>query len=142
MTTPMNDDKLLSLLSESLADDRPSPETVEAAYAAFGWRTLDADLAKLIEDSQVEVVGFREAAYSRIVTYETEVGAVEVSIDQDRFEILVTPAPTRLLLCQVPDSRELTVDGDGRASASAISGPVRFEITWPDGSTLTPWLTL
>ncbi|MDH3679298.1 MAG: hypothetical protein OEV40_05035 [Acidimicrobiia bacterium] len=142
MTAPMNDDKLLSLLGESLADDRPSADAIEAAYAAFGWRTLDADLAQLIEDSQVEVVGFRDAAFSRIVAYETDLGTIEVSIDNDRFQAEIAPVPTKLVLRRTTDSRELPLDDAGRASASGVSGPVRFEIFWTGGSALTPWLTL
>ncbi len=142
MTAPMNDDNLLSLLGETLADDRPPPDAIEAAYAAFGWRTLDADLAQLIEDSQVEVVGFREAAFSRIVGYETDFGTIEVSIDNDLFQIELSPVPVKVMLDQTSGSRELALDDAGRASASGMSGPVRFEITWAEGSALTPWLTL
>lgn len=142
MTAPMNDDKLLSLLGESLADDQPPADAIEAAYAAYGWRTLDADLAQLIEDSQVEVVGFRDAAFSRVVAYQTSFGTIQVSIDNNVFEASISPAPAKLLLRQTTDSRELAVNDAGRASASGVTGPVRFEITWPGGSALTPWLTL
>lgn len=142
MTAPMNDDKLLSLLGESLADDRPPTDAIEAAYAAYGWRTLDADLAQLIEDSQVEVVGFRDAAYSRVVAYETDLGTIEVSIDNKHFRAEITPIPTKLVLRRTTDSRELAVNDAGQASASGVSGPVRFEIFWEQGSALTPWLTL
>lgn len=142
MTAPMNDDELLTLLAESLADDRPPADAIEAAYAAYGWRTLEADLAQLIEDSQVEVVGFRDAAYSRIVSYETDLGTIEVSIASDAVQVVIDPLPAELVLRRTADSRELPVDDAGRASASGLSGPIRFEITWPEGSALTPWLTL
>lgn len=141
MTTPMSNDKLLSLLAESLDDDRPPPDAIDAAYAAYGWRTLDADLAQLIEDSQVEVVGFREAAFSRIVAYRTEYGGIEVSIDGDHCQIDVDPAPTTLIARRTSGTSELDVDENGRATMAELSGPVRFEITWSTGRALTPWLT-
>ena len=121
MTTPMDDDHLLSLLAESLADTRPPADAVEAAYAAYGWRTLDADLARLIEDSQVEVAGFREAAFSRIVAYETDFGTIELSIDNDIVEARVTPPPETLLLCQVSGTADKIVDfpGDGNDVADS-----------------------
>ncbi len=143
MTAPMNDDKLLALLGDSLADNQPPSDAIDAAYAAFGWRTLEADLAHLIEDSQVEVVGFREAAFGRVMAYETERGSLEVSLDNDRFQITVAPRPTTVVLRQPLVSRGLMVDETGKALGSGIAGSVRFEITWPDGSAaITPWLTL
>lgn len=142
MTTPMNDDDLLTLLREALVGDEPPADAMEAAYAAHGWRTLDADLAQLIEDNQVEVVGFRDAAFSRIVSFETDAGTIEVSIDNDVVVADLTPRPTKLVLRRTTDSRELPVDDAGQASVSGVSGPIRFEITWADTTTLTPWLTL
>ena len=142
MTTPMNDDDLLTLLREALVGDEPPADAMEAAYAAHGWRTLDADLAQLIEDNQVEVVGFRDAAFSRIVAFETDAGSIEVSIDNDVVVATLTPSPTKLVLRRTTDSRELAIDDAGRASVSAVSGPIRFEITWGDATTLTPWLTI
>jgi hypothetical protein len=138
----MNDDDVLSLLAESLADDQPPAVAVEGAYAAYGWRNLDAELARLIEDSQVEVVGFRDAAYSRVVSYETEHGTVELSVDHQIFSITVSPQPQKLVLRQLSGGRQLAVDDAGRASASDVHGPTRFEITWAGGSALTPWVTL
>lgn len=142
MTSPMNDDDLLTLLREAMAGDTPPADAMEAAYAAHGWRTLDADLAQLIEDNQVEVVGFRDAAFSRIVAFETGAGSIEVSIDNDLLVATLTPPPTKLVLRRTTDSRELAVDDNGRASVSGISGPIRFEISWEEGTTRTPWLTL
>jgi len=143
MTTPMDDDNLLSLLSESLTDNQPPADAIEAAYAAYGWRTLEADLARLIEDNQIEVAGFREAAFSRVVAYETDTATVEVLIDNDVFEVRVDPVPPTLRLRQTTGTTELTLDDTGRARAHGVSGPVRFEVSWPDGkTTLTPWLTL
>ena len=142
MTSPMNDDDLLTLLREAMAGDTPPADAMEAAYAAHGWRTLDADLAQLIEDNQVEVVGFRDAAFSRIVAFETDTGSIEVSIDNDLVVATVRPTPTKLVLRQTTDSRELAVDDAGHASVSGLAGPVRFEISWAERTTLTPWLTI
>jgi hypothetical protein len=138
----MNDDDLLSLLREALVGDEPPVDAMEAAHAAYGWRTLDADLAQLIEDNQVEVVGFREEAFSRIVSYETDAGTIEVSIDNDLVVAQVAPATATLVLRRTTDSRELALDAAGRASVSGVSGPIRFEISWDERTALTPWLTL
>lgn len=140
--TPMNDDQLLSLLADSVPDARPPADAVDAAYAAYGWRTLEADLAQLITDSHVEVVGFRDGGYSRVVTYETGLGTVTVSIAADEVVVDVTPAPTSLTLRTTGDARDLAIDGDGRATLEGVSGSIRFELTWPGGTATTPWLTL
>lgn len=143
MTTPVNDDQLLALVAEVLAGDGPPPAALDAAYAAFGWRTLEADLAQLIDDTEPEVVGFDQwTAFARVVTLNTGYGSIEVSIDNDRLEVSVSPRPRRIVLRQPGSSAELTVDDDGRAAAEGIAGPVRFEVAWPAGAALTPWFTV
>ena len=142
MTEPMNDDEMLTLLAEALGGDQAPSDALEVAYLAYGWRTLDADLAKLIDDSQVEVVGFHRGAYSRLLSYESTHGTIEVGLDDDAFEIVVAPRPERITLCQPTSTTELTIDNEGRATGSGWSGPVRFEVTWTEGSVQTPWTTL
>ncbi len=142
MTAPMDDEDLLLLLSQALAD-KPPDLAIEAAYAAYGWRTLEADLAQLIEDTQVEVVGFEQTGtYSRLVSYQTDGGTIEVAIGDRGIEVSASPVPTKVVLLG-PDSAEvLTLDDAGRARADGLAGSLRFEITWPDGAALTPWLTV
>lgn len=142
MTAPMDDEELLSLVSQALAD-KPPDVALEAAYAAFGWRTLEADLAQLIEDTQVEVVGFEQATtYSRLISYQTEAGTIELAIGEHRIEVAVSPQPTAVVLLRTDGSDVLDLDDSGRARTDGLAGSLRFEITWPHGSALTPWLTL
>jgi hypothetical protein len=150
MTEPMNDDQLSALVADALADDRPPDDAVQAAYAAFGWRTLDADLAQLIEEAeagalpQPEVVGFgHEPLPARRAGFTTDHGTIEVSIGQHRLTVTASPRPLRVVLRQPAVAIELVVDASGRAGASGLSGPARLEFTWPSGgSALTPWFTL
>ncbi|MCP3913443.1 MAG: hypothetical protein GY713_21150 [Actinomycetia bacterium] len=138
----MNDDDMLILLGESLSNDQPPVEAVELAYASFGWRTLEADLAGLIDDIQVEVVGFRLGAYSRLLTYDSAFGTIEVGVEDDAFEVVAAPTPQRVVAHRPTVSAEVDLDQSGRASSSGISGPVRFEVEWEAGSVVTPWITL
>lgn len=147
MTEPMNHDDMLTLLGEALNEDQPPVEALELAYASFGWRTLEADLAQLIEDSQVEVVGFHQKAYSRLLTYDSALGTIEVGVDDDSFEVAANPAPHRVVAHhaaaqETAVSTEIDFDSHGRASGSGIRGSVRFEVEWESGSILTPWMTL
>ena len=142
MTEAMNDDQMLRLLTEALTDYRAPDDAVEAAYMAYGWRTFDADLASLINDSQVEVVGFHRGAYSRRLDYESAHGSIEVGVHNHTFEIVVAPRPERITLCQQNATHELPIDDEGLATGSAPPGPIRFEVIWSQGSVLTPWTTL
>ncbi len=142
MTVPMNDDEMLTLLGESLNHDQPPVEALELAYASFGWRTLEADLAQLIDDSQVEVIGFHHGAYSRLLTYESALGRIEVGVDDDTFEVVTTPAAQRIVAHRPMASTTIDLDQTGRARSSGVGGPVRFEIEWETGSVVTPWMTL
>lgn len=142
MTESMNNDDLLTVLAQSLTDHQPPADAIEAAYAAHGRRTLEADLARLLDDSQVEVVLFRDDAYSRQLTYSADQGSIEIAVDNDRFEVVVTPGPVSIVLHRPDGQAQLNVDRAGRISGEGVTGPVRFEVTWADGSTLTPWITL
>lgn len=161
MTGPMNDEQLLGLVAASLDDDQPPAEVMEAAYAAFGWRTLDADLARLIDDSEPEVVGFQHGAVpSRVLAFETGYGVIEVAVAADGFEVVVRPAPVRVVLrrpdlaielplpdpASDPPSATMRVPGPGGTGSggtgSGGTGPARIEVTWTSGRAVTPWMTL
>ncbi|MEL7157763.1 MAG: hypothetical protein AAFN30_14335 [Actinomycetota bacterium] len=142
MTYEMSDEALFAHLSDLFADDRPPADAVEAAYAAFGWRTLDADLAELLEDSQVEVVMFRQGSHARLLSYECEQGAIELGVDDHAFELMVRPGAVAVVVHRPWGSSPLELDADGRAAATEPAGPIRFGIVWESGSILTPWTTL
>lgn len=150
MTGPMDDEHLLGLVAASLAGDRPPPEAVEAAYAAHGWRTLEADLARLIDDAAPEVVGFQQGPVcTRVVTFETWYGLIEVAIDPDGFDVVARPTPRRLVVRRPHDETDLAlpgIGGDARLGVTvrgpAVTGPIRIEATWPAGRAVTPWITL
>lgn len=142
MTEAMSDEEILTHLSELFADDRPPVDALEAAYAAFGWRTLDADLAQLMEDSQVEVVMFRQGSHARLLSYECEQGSIELGVDDHTFELIVRPRALAVVVHRPWGSNPLELDAGGRASATEAAGPIRFGIVWESGSTITPWTTL
>ncbi len=142
----MDDDDLLAVLARSLPDARPPADAIAGAHAAFGWRTLDADLARLIDDHELEVVGFSDDTYARVLTYEADAGPtpgrLTVSVDGDRVRLDVSPHPTAVGLRIGDERRDLTISAEGRVAVGGLSGSVRFEVEWPDGSTRTPWMTL
>jgi hypothetical protein len=63
MTTREPDDDLEIRLSRALDASDPIPEHVlEAARAAIGWRTIDAELAELLHEDSKELAGDRRHA--------------------------------------------------------------------------------
>ncbi len=142
MTSDMTDDDLLSHLAAVFADDQPPSDAMEAAYAAFGWRTLDADLAQLLDDSQAEVVLFRQGTYARRMTYDCAHGTIELGVDDHSYELVVRPSASSVVVHRPWGSSPLMVDEQGRAHADGEPGPIRFGIVWAGGTILTPWTTL
>lgn len=77
------DDILMTRLQELLAStDGPPPEFVELAKRMFQLRTVDAELAALIADSDVDsgAVAVRGSAESRLLTFESANLAIEIEI--------------------------------------------------------------
>lgn len=142
MTEAMSEQEILQHLTELFADDSPPADAMEAAYAAFGWRTIETDLAQLVEDSQLEVVMFRQGSHARLLTYECQQGAVDLGIDDHSFELIVRPGAVAVVVHRPWGSSPLQLDADGRAAADEPAGPIRFGVVWESGSTLTPWTTL
>ena len=143
MTEPMDDDHVLALLADALGDDRPPADAVDNAYAAYGWRHLDDELAQLIDDSQVEVVLFRDSAYSRALSYRSEHGAIDVSIADDAFEVVTSPPAESIVMRHPSTVSPLEVSTEGKAQAEGITGPLRLEVSWGAGSSaVTSWITL
>jgi hypothetical protein len=145
----MNDDEIIELLAEVVRHDGPPASALELAYGSFAWRTIDADLARLVDDREVEVVGFHHGAYSRLVTYDADQGTIEIGVADDAFEVGALPTPAQVVLHRAPtgagaplEPTEVPLDSQGRGRGQGVSGPVRFEVTWSTGSVVTPWLTL
>ena len=141
MTSAMNDDRLLSLLSEMLADS-PPPDAMAAAYAAHELRHLDTGLARLMEDLQVEVVGFSGSAPPRTLAYEAQGGTIAVAIDGHNLQLEADPTPRRVDLHRTDVAVELVPDNTGRVQLFDLSGPLRFTIHWDMDVARTPWITL
>jgi hypothetical protein len=77
------DDILMARLRELLgATEAPPPEFVDLAKRMFELRTIDAELAALIADSDVEAgaVAVRGGAESRLLTFESADLAVEIEV--------------------------------------------------------------
>ena len=144
------DQELLAELRGVAARMDPVPdELIAAARSAFAWRTMDAELARLVEDASPEdsrLVGVRSGATATLLSFEAPDLAVEV-------EVLVTGGRRRLLGQLIPGQpgrvevrhragrTEVTADEVGRFAAddlppgpmslrSEATGGRRIETDW------------
>jgi hypothetical protein len=127
-----HDDDLLAELRDAASRVDPvPPDTVLAARSAIAWRTLDAELAQLTDDSQSEpLAGVRSGDLAALLSFEAPGLAVEV-------EVLVA-GPRRRLLGQLVPAQpgrvevrhrggrlEVAADDVGRFTADDLPpGPV------------------
>ena len=97
MTTREPDDDLEIRLSRALDASDPIPEHVlEAARAAIGWRTIDAELAELLHEDSKELAGVRGGdAGPRHLTFAA--GDVEL-------ELMLAVAARRIRVAVRPDA--------------------------------------
>jgi hypothetical protein len=128
----------------------PVPAAVyQAGYAALTWRTIDAELAELAEDSLLTgAVGVR-GADTRLLTFEAPSVHVVVEVTEigDRRKLVgqVIPALSDELRIEHP-AGELTVavDQQGLFSADSVpGGPARMALTVPGGgAVVTSWVNV
>jgi hypothetical protein len=152
----MNDEAIFEELRGLVARTDPVPERLdEAARVAFTWRTIDAELAELMQDSaEVDegALALRGAAAGpRLLSFESPRLAIEA-------EVTVTGPRERRLVGQIvpPVAATLTLEQGGvRLTAQADelgrfgfdrvgAGPVRLRAALPDGGmeVATPWTSI
>ena len=128
-------------------------ELVAAAKAAIMWRTIDAELAELTYDSQLDdlaLSGVRSGEPSRLLTFESPGLIVEVeSLDAGTRRRLVgqlVPAqPGRVQVRHGGGTIEVPADDLGRFTADGIlPGPVSLRCTGVDGvvAVVTDWVVV
>lgn len=145
--------ELLAAIAEFFDDIDPVPEHVlAAAKGSLTWRTIDAELAELIEDTALLAgTSVRGTLGPRLLTF----SAAEVSVVVEVAEV----GSTRRLIGQLGDPRSAAIevrfrDGTtwveadqlGRFVVDGVSaGPVSLVCRFPDGDTaplVTDWVTL
>ena len=152
----MNDEAVFAELRGLVARTDPVPERLqEAARAAFTWRTIDAELAELMQDSAELDAGapaLRGAATGpRLLSFESPRVAIEAEVTvlgprERRVVGQIVPAVAATLTLEQGGVR-LTVQADehGRFAFDRVgAGPARLRATLPDGGMeiATPWTSL
>jgi hypothetical protein len=125
-------------------------EVVAAAKASLTWRTIDAELAELVDDSVLApTAAIRGPGDSRLLTFEapTVTVVVEVTdVGEERRILgqLVTPRQAQVDVRHSGGTWTVESDELGRFSVEAVPpGPVSFVChTGPHQSVVTSWVTV
>lgn len=147
------EEELLAAIAAFFDDVDPVPEHVlAAAKGSLTWRTIDAELAELVEDTALLAgTSVRGTHGPRLLTF----SAPDVSVVVEVAEL----GPTRRLIGQLGDPRSAAievrfrggttwVDADqlGRFVVDGVpAGPVSLVCRFPDGDIaplVTDWVTL
>jgi len=152
----MNDEAIFEELRELIARTDPVPERLnEAARGAFTWRTIDAELAELMQDSAEADEGalaLRSAATGpRLLSFESPRVAIEAEVTvlgpRERRLIgqIVPPVAAAMTLEQGGVRLTAQADELGRFTFDRVgAGPVRLRAALPDGGMeiATPWTSI
>jgi hypothetical protein len=132
------------------ADPVP-PSVIDAARAAFAWRTIDAELAELTYDSALEdraLAGVRGASSPRRLTFESPGLTVEVEVGEGAVPRLMgqlVPALGGTVeLRHAGGSLSLAVDELGRFAVEQIpAGPLSLRCrAGADAAVETEWVAI
>jgi hypothetical protein len=129
-----SDDPLAGEVAELLRRVDPVPaEVVAAAQASFGWQALDAELARLTEDSLLATADVRGEP-ARLLSYQAGERTIEIEVTNldGRLRILgqlVPPQSARVRAEQPAGTVEASADGLGRFSIRDLPpGATRFAV--------------
>lgn len=141
------DDQVRAQLRAAVDDPVPAA-VLAAARAAYSWRTLEAELVPAARDSlDEELASVRGSTDSRLLTYDTSQGRVEmeVAVERGRCSLIGTVAPgARLQLLRADGSRQqVEVDELGRFAVEDIApGPAAFVVQVAATTLRTDWVVV
>ncbi|MBO9556426.1 hypothetical protein [Cellulomonas sp.] len=151
MTQPRwsDDDQLQADLQRALTEAAVDDAVVDAARAAFAWRTVDEELAALTYDSLLDestsVRGGGGTAELRSLAFESGSVTVELDVSPSRIVGQLVPGRQGVIVLQSPTGEVGRVSSDD-AGYFAIAAPteplVRVRCTTDLGSVVTDWVRL
>jgi hypothetical protein len=144
-------DPMFATLRNVIDHADPVPQAVvEAARAAYTWRTIDAELAELTADSAMATAGVRSASAPRLLTFEGAGVEVEVEVahtgsTRHLSGQLVPMGPAQITVRWSSGTRETTADDLGRFAVDRVpAGSVSLAIlrTGADQAIVTSWISI
>jgi hypothetical protein len=150
MSEPSTDPTFVALRSViDRADPVPSA-VVEAARAAYTWRTIDAELAELTADSAMASAGIRSSSAPRLLTFEGLGIEVEVEVAQTgttrRLTGQVVPVGAAQVTVRSADATlDVAADDLGRFTVEGIpSGAISLSVlrAGAEHPIVTSWVSI
>lgn len=143
------DVRWLELVRDALSDASVVPPSVrEAGYAAYAWRTIDAELAELTFDStrsDPALAGSRSnQAPLRSLTFSSSAITIELEVEPNALLGQLVPAQTGSVIILLRDGTSSTVpvlDLGCFAIEPIPDQPFRIQLDG-DSRTVTDWITL
>jgi hypothetical protein len=146
-----NTDPMFATLRNVIDRADPVPQAVvEAARAAYTWRTIDAELAELTADSAMATAGVRSTSAPRLLTFEGAGVEVEVEVAQTGSTRhlsgqLVPMGSAQITIRWSSGSQETTADELGRFAIDRVpAGSVSLAIlrTGAQQPIVTSWISI
>jgi hypothetical protein len=142
------DDQLMAEVRAAVdsADPLP-PRLLDAAKAAFVWRTIDEELAHLQFDSLAgSEIAVRSGAADSVVhlSFASSEASIEVDLSGRAIDGQVVPPAAEVFLLLASGERiPITCDDLGQFGLErSVSGPVRLVARLPAGDVVTEWFTV
>jgi hypothetical protein len=144
------DERLLLELRAIVNHGDPVPRAViDAAIASFTWRTIEAELARIVFDSAVDqevLAVVRGGAEPRLLTFEAPGLSVEVEVAPvgPRRRLvgqLIPPQPARIEVRHADGTLTVTADRLGRFHAAEVSAglvSLRCHLSAPTATVVRP----
>jgi hypothetical protein len=155
VNNPMNDDELMALLGEAVAEEAVvSDRRRTAARAAFTWRSVDAELAELLHDSALAAGAAvrSDGDESRTLSFGHSGLTLEIEVEGEVLlgQVIGTGGasaatePASVLLERPDaDAQSAVADASGFFRLEGVRpGAVRFVVEQGGWSLTTPWVTL
>jgi hypothetical protein len=150
MAEPSTDPMFATLHSVINRADPVPAAVIEAARAAYTWRTIDAELAELTADSTMATAGVRSSSAPRLLTFEGAGVEVEVEVAQTGSTRhlsgqLVPVGRAQITVRWSGGTQETIADDLGRFAADGIpAGSVSLAIVRPgaDQPIVTSWISI
>jgi len=146
-----NTDPMFATLRNVIDRADPVPQAVvEAARAAYTWRTIDAELAELAADSAMATTGVRSTSAPRLLTFEGAGVEVEVEVAQTGSTRhlsgqLVPMGAAQITVRWSSGSQETTADDLGRFAMDHVpAGSVSLAILreGTEQPIVTSWISI
>ena len=148
MTQQWDDDQLIFELGAALAPPDVPRHVVEAAQGAYTWRTVDAELAALVQDSTLvgPAAGVRGEAGPRTLSFQAGHVVLEIEVAPDGLVGQVVPPVPGTVEVHRPGAQVQRVEVDEVGSfvlRTVEPGVLRLSyLPHGGGRVVTTWVTV